>query len=138
MLKTDLRLFIHIPDLHTDRLLLRKIISSDIDDIYEYASDLSVPKFLLWYPHPDKRYTKYYFNHINSKYRSAEFYDWGIEFAGKMIGTCGFSRLDVEDNCGEVGFVLNSKYWGMGIATEAAKCVIKFGFEVLGLKSSCR
>ena len=134
MLKNDLKMFIHIPNLHTDRLLLRRIQSSDIDDIYEYASDPSVPKFLLWYPHPDKRYTKYYVNHINAKYRSAEFYDWGIEFEGKMIGTCGFSRLNVDDNCGEIGFVLNQKYWGMGIATEAARRVIKFGFDDLDLR----
>ena len=134
MRKEDLRMFIHIPDLRTDRLLLRRIKSSDVDDIYEYASDALVPKFLLWYPHPDKRYTRYYFNHINSKYRSAEYYDWGIVFDGKMIGTCGFSKLDVENNCGEIGFVLNRNYWGLGIATEAARRVIEFGFEVLDLR----
>ena len=134
MLKEDLKLFVHIPRLQTDRLLLRRIKSSDVEDIYEYASDPLVPKFLLWYPHPDRRYTKYYFNHINTKYRNAEFYDWGVVFDGKMIGTCGFSHLDVENNSGEIGFVLNRKYWGLGIATEAAQRVIKFGFEELDLR----
>jgi ribosomal-protein-alanine N-acetyltransferase len=50
-----------------------------------------------------------------------------------MIGTCGFTSLSLENQCGEIGFVLNSKYWGMGIAKEAANLVIKYGFEVLEL-----
>ena len=50
-----------------------------------------------------------------------------------MIGTCGFTRIDFPHNCGELGYVLNPDYHKKGYATEAAKRVLCFGFEVLEL-----
>ena len=37
----------------------------------------------------------------------------------KMIGTCGFTKITVEYNSAEIGYVLNPSYWGYGIAPEA-------------------
>ena len=36
-------------------------------------------------------------------------------------------------NSGEIGYVLHPDFWGKGYACEAARCVIDFGFERLGL-----
>jgi ribosomal-protein-alanine N-acetyltransferase len=48
-----------------------------------------------------------------------------------MIGTCGFAKIDSENNLAELGYVLNPRYLHQGYATEAARSVIKFGFEEL-------
>ncbi|MBE6613159.1 MAG: GNAT family N-acetyltransferase, partial [Ruminococcaceae bacterium] len=53
--------------------------------------------------------------------------------AHKMIGTCGFTTLDFANNAAEVGYVLNPAYWGMGIAPEAVRRVIDFGFRELNV-----
>jgi ribosomal-protein-alanine N-acetyltransferase len=45
-----------------------------------------------------------------------------------MIGTCGFTRFDYPNDCGEIGYVLNSAYHGQGIATEVVSKIIEFGF----------
>ena len=116
-----------------DRIILRKMSIKDLDDVYEYARDSRVSEHLLWSPHPSKDFTKRYLQYIEKKYRKCEFFDWAVELHGKMIGTCGFTSLSVDNQSGEVGFVLNSKYWGKGIAREAASLVIKYGFETLGL-----
>ena len=50
-----------------------------------------------------------------------------------MIGTCGFTSFDFENNSAEVGYVLNSGYWHFGLAPEALFEVMKFGFMILGL-----
>jgi ribosomal-protein-alanine N-acetyltransferase len=50
-----------------------------------------------------------------------------------MIGTCGFTSFDYDARSAEIGYVINPKYHKMGIATEAASRVIKYGFESLGL-----
>lgn len=133
MNKDDIKLFTKIPTLKTERLVLRKIVPTDIDDVYEYGSDPNVSKYLLWHPHTDKNYTRFYLNFLSVRYRKGEFYDWGVEIDGKMIGTCGFTAFDVDNNSAEIGYVLNSKFWGKGIGFEAASAVIKFGFEVLKL-----
>ena len=134
-----LKIFVNIPELRTERLILRKITRRDLDDVYEYASDGEVSKYLLWEKHPEKYYTRSYLSLIESKYRKAEFYDWGIELDGKMIGTCGFSSISCENNSAEVGYVINRAYWGKGIALEALRAVLSFGYDVLGLnRIECR
>lgn len=133
MREKDLEIFRDIPTITTPRIVLRKITPFDIDDIYEYASDKRVSEFLLWDPHKDKRYTKKFVEFIQKGYEKLKYFTWGVEFDGKMIGTCGFSAFDLSNNSAEVGYVLSANYWNMGIATEATKRVIEYGFEVLGL-----
>ena len=129
------KIFSNIPTLKTERLILRKITVKDVDDVYEYSSDPDTSKYLLWSPHPDRYYTIEYVTYLKTRYRSGDFFDWGIidRETNKMIGTCGFTRFEYNHNSAEVGFVLNKKYHGKGIATEAAREVLKFGFENLAL-----
>ncbi len=133
MKKDDLKIFSKIPSLRTDRLILRRMMPSDIEDVYEYASDRRVSEYLLWYPHTDRAYTRLYLSHIDKRYKRCEYYDWCIEYCGKVIGTAGFTSFDTNNNSAEIGYVLASKYWGLGIATEAASAVIEFGFNILSL-----
>lgn len=129
------KIFSHIPVLETENLILRKIDLDDVTDFYEYAKEPSVTKYLTWSPHPDKAYTYDYIYYLRDRYKSGDFYDWAIvkKDSGKMIGTCGFTRFDYPNNSAEIGYVLNPDYHGLGIATEAAARVIRFGFEILGL-----
>ncbi len=127
--------FMNIPTLHTDRLILRAMSPKDADDMYDYAHRANVTKYLLWSPHPSRSYTADYLRYIRSRYALGEFYDWAVVEAasGKMIGTCGFTRFDPPHNSGEIGYVLNPDYHGKGFGTEAAERVLRFGFEELHL-----
>ena len=133
------KIFSRMPTLKTERLVLRRISLDDIDDMYEYAKEASVTKFLTWCPHVDKAHTFEYVSYLQSRYKAGDFFDWAIVFEGKMIGTCGFTRFDFQNDMGEIGYVINSDYHGKGIATEALGRVIRFGFENLGLnRIECR
>ena len=131
-----LKIFRNIPEIKTERLLLRRFSVSDHNDMYEYASNDEVTRYLLWEPHENVRYTIRYIKYVIAKYRTGEFYDWAITLreSGKMIGTCGFTSFDFSNKSGEVGYVINPAYRGRGIAPEALRAVIRFGFEVLGLE----
>lgn len=78
--------------------------------------------------------TRAHLRYVCSQYKKNNFFDWAIveKESAKMIGTCGFSRIDAENNSAEIGYVLSSDYWGMGYATEAVARVIAFGFETCG------
>ena len=129
------KIFRKMPTLYTDRLILRPMRVSDAYDMYEYACRDDVTEYLLWSPHESIFLTKDYLAYIEKRYKAAEFYDWAITLAdsGKMIGTVGFTKIDAPNSCGEIGYVLNPDYHGMGIATEAARRILDFGFEVLEL-----
>ena len=119
--------------METDRLIFRAIKKSDLYDIYEYSSNPKTSEFLLWTPHESLDYTKKFIDVILSKYKSGDYNDWAIVLKrnNKMIGTCGFTRIDEYNSVAEIGYVINPKYWGNGYATEASKTVLKFAFEVL-------
>ncbi len=135
------RIFSSIPELETERLLLRKMKRADAEDMYEYSKNPEVTRYLLWMPHPSVHYTARYLNYLQDRYSVGKFYDWALvdKSTGKMIGTCGFTCFHEEHNSAECGYVLNPEYWGRGIAAEALGAVMKFGFMTLGLhRIECR
>ena len=129
------RIFSNIPELQTDRLILRRMKVGDSFDVFEYASREDVTEFLLWKPHPDIAYTREYLQFVATHYEIGDFFDWAVVLReeDKMIGTCGFTKFDYTHNLGEIGYVINPEYRGRGIAAEAVREVMRFGFEELGL-----
>lgn len=129
------KIFRDPPYIETDRLLLRKMQKKDAADMYEYACRHDVTRYLLWEPHESETYTYKYLAYIQSRYRAGDFFDWAltIKDGGKMIGTCGFTRLNIESNSGEIGYVLNPVFWGYGLAPEAVNAVLRYGFCELRL-----
>jgi ribosomal-protein-alanine N-acetyltransferase len=47
-----------------------------------------------------------------------------------LIGFCGFSDEFPPDV--EIGWRFLPEYWGKGLATEAAKAVMRYGFDTFG------
>lgn len=126
--------FSKIPTFETERLILRPMRMFDAFDMYEYARLPETSEFLTWSPHPDIEYTKNYLAFIIGKYKAGEFYDWAVTLKdeeNKMIGTCGFSRIDISNNAGEIGYVIAPDYQGNGYASEAVRVVMDFGFNKL-------
>ena len=129
------RIFSDLPELHTERLTLRRMKVGDSFDMFEYACREDVTEFLLWKPHPSQAYTREYLQFVATHYEIGDFFDWAIIWREqeKMIGTCGFTRFDYNNNMGEIGYVINPLYRGIGVADEAVRCVMRFGFERLKL-----
>lgn len=129
------RIFSRMPELQTDRLTLRRMRVGDEEDMYAYARRSEVTRYLLWSPHPDLLYTRDYLRYLATRYATGSFYDWAIVLKqnGRMIGTCGFTSFDCAHDAAEIGYVLNPDYRGQGIAPEAVRAVLAFGFERLML-----
>jgi len=49
----------------------------------------------------------------------------------KLIGLCGFRLLD---DTPELFYVFAKSTWGEGLATEAARAILRYGFEELGFE----
>lgn len=129
------RIFRDPPVLETRRLTLRRMLKRDSMDMFEYACSPDVTEYLLWEPHRSETYTYKYLCYLQSRYRAGDFYDWAVVWRNtdKMIGTCGFTRFHWDHNAAEIGYVLNPGFWGYGIAPEAVRAVLHFGFHTLGL-----
>jgi [ribosomal protein S5]-alanine N-acetyltransferase len=124
-----------LPILETERLLLRRITSDDAKDMFLYGSNEEVSKYVTWETHETLYDTKEFIEFVLDNYKNKKISPWGIEYKenGKFIGTIDFISWNTNHKIAEIGYVISQEYWGMGIATEVAKEVIRFGFEKMDL-----
>jgi ribosomal-protein-alanine N-acetyltransferase len=122
-----------LPVLETERLILRKLSLEDVKDIFEYASIPEVSEFLPWDRHKTIDDTIAFLKIVEEQFAELKFIVLGIELKteNKLIGTIALRNWDKSDRCIDIGYVISNKYWNRGLATEAVKEIIKFGFEEL-------
>lgn len=120
--------------LETDRLILREWKLSDAEDMFEYAHSPDVGPSAGWMPHKTIEDTQEYLAKTMNDGDT-----WALVFKpeNKVIGSVGLhnSRLrEAEMKSKSIGYVMNSRYWGKGIMTEAVKAVIEYAFTDLDLQ----
>jgi ribosomal-protein-alanine N-acetyltransferase len=128
----------HFPDfplLSTPRLLLRDLRPTDLDDLYEYASDPEIDRYTPWDRYMSLDEAREDLGRYIARYEQGHFRAWGIEYRAdkKLIGITNFGFISSEDRRAEMGYTIARKYWGQGLATEAAQALIQYGFEKLNL-----
>jgi [ribosomal protein S5]-alanine N-acetyltransferase len=123
------------PELETERLVLRKLTLQDDEDVFAYASDDEVTRYVTWGSHQSIEDSRKYINFILGRYENDRVGEWGIELkeTGRLIGAMGFVNLDIQNSCRGIGYVLSKDYWGTGVMTEALKRIIQFSFEDMKL-----
>jgi ribosomal-protein-alanine N-acetyltransferase len=124
-----------MPVLETRRLVLRQLRATDVDDIFEYASDPEVSRYTLWDTHKTLDETRVFLSYIIEQHRRGEGMVWAVtqRSSGKMIGTCGFGSFKHRDSRAELGFALSRRFWNQGLTTEAVAAVLGFIFGELKL-----
>ncbi len=122
------------PILRSDRLLLRKIIPTDLENIYK---GLSNPRVTECYglSYDSLEATKEQIDRYAYLENSGTGNWWAICFSENhcFLGAAGFTRLDNQNRNGEVGYWLLPEYWGIGFMQEALGMVCRYGFEELDL-----
>lgn len=129
-------IFKALPIFETERLKIRLFNEKDVEDLYEYCSDDEVTKYLKIDTYTQRQQAIDRINYcIEATKKIEKTVLWAIEYKdnGKMIGSIDYRNWDEQNKVGEIGYVLNKKYWNRGIMTEALSEVIKFGFEKMKL-----
>lgn len=110
------------------QISLRPLDLSDIDDFMVWATDEKVTTFCSWEPYTSKDDGINYIKNTASKFLWCR----AISLNNRAIGSISISSCPGRDNCGansaELGYVLGSKYWGKGIATQVVKQVAEIAF----------
>ena len=124
--------FENFPLLSTPSLILRALDSSDLDDLYEYASDPEIDRYTPWDHYNNIEEARENLNEFLEAYEKHGFWAWGIEHQAdkKLIGIININKPGYDRKV-EVGYTIARKYWGQGLATEALQALIRYGFEKL-------
>ena len=118
------------PELRTDRLLLRPFRSDDVEGVLAYASDSEWNRYLgLPEPYTRRSAEEFIASAILADRETHPM--WAIEHEGRVSGGINLTVHGLAR--AELGYSLARPLWGRGLTTEAARAVITYGFESLGL-----
>jgi RimJ/RimL family protein N-acetyltransferase len=123
--------------IETARLLLRPFGPGDLDDLYAYRSRPDVARYVYWEA-CDRAQAR---EALGQKVRQTTLDHEGHALVlaavwrevGRVVGEVTLQWLSREHRQGEIGFVFNPDYHGRGLATEAARVMLRMGFDGLGL-----
>lgn len=134
--KYQKRMKIH---LETDRLILREIVPTDADALFDLDSNPKVHTYLGNKPVENIDHTIQIIKGIRQQYSKNGIGRWAIidKKTGAFIGWTGLKLVNEKINSHmdfyDLGYRLIEKYWGKGIATEAAKATLEYAFKNLNL-----
>ncbi|MFV5696262.1 GNAT family N-acetyltransferase [Flavobacterium sp. LB3P122] len=125
------------PNLETERLLLRRVDASDVNEIFDLRSNSETMKYI---PRPLVKTIEDALEHIDmidNKIETNEGINWAITLKNdpKLIGIIGHYRIKPEHFRAEIGYMLLPEFNGKGIMPEAVKEAVRYGFEVMQLHS---
>ena len=122
--------------LETERLILRPFEDSDAPALMPIMNDPEVTaNMLISATFSEADIAESIRNRIESL-EKRERYSLAVTLkeAGTLIGMCSLSRVSWEHMHGELVYGLGKAFWGKGYMTEAARRMVRFGFEELGLE----
>jgi RimJ/RimL family protein N-acetyltransferase len=122
--------------LETNRLMLRRLVPGDLDDLYALYRD---PEIRRYFPEGTLTYeeTKDELEwFLNGHPEHPELGLWATihRETDRFIGRCGLLPWTIAQRPEvEVAYLLAKEYWGHGLGTEAALAILHYGFERLHL-----
>jgi ribosomal-protein-alanine N-acetyltransferase len=121
----------------TERLILREILPTDVDGLFELDSDPEVHRYLGNNPVTGKDQIVAVIGLIRQQYIDHGIGRWAIldKRSNEFIGWAGLKWVTEVTNgykdYYDLGYRLIRKYWGRGIATEAAFAALAYAFNDL-------
>ena len=121
--------------LRSDRLLLRPLTPDDAPLVQKLAGEKDVASTTRLIPHPyPPGMAEQWIASLPELYQRAEMINWGVTMnGGPVLGTIRLT-LNPADNHAEMGYWIGKPFWNNGYCTEAARAVVVYGFDVLGLE----
>jgi [ribosomal protein S5]-alanine N-acetyltransferase len=122
--------------LTTQRLILRDFVAEDWQAVLAYQQD---PRYLRYYAWTGRTadevraFVQMFLDHQEAEPQTRFQLAVTLKEDRRLIGNCGI-RLEAPGAAvADIGYELAPDCWGQGYASEAARAVVDFGFEQLGL-----
>ncbi|GAA0737816.1 GNAT family N-acetyltransferase [Gaetbulibacter jejuensis] len=130
--------------LETERLILREILPTDIEGMFELDSNPIVHKYLGNKPVKTKQDSEKIIQSIIKQYEERGIGRWAaiekstgdfIGWSGLKLNTGEKDSLNGKQDFYDIGYRFIPRYWGKGYATESAIVALDYGFKVKQYKT---
>ena len=122
--------------LETKRLILRRQVREDLDDLWTLYCNPEITKYIPDAPLSFEETKEELEWFMNGHPKNPELGLWAtiLKENGKFIGRCGLLPWTIEGQKEvEVAYTIAQDYWGQGLGSEAAQAILQYGFEKLNL-----
>ena len=121
--------------LETERLILRPMLASDFDALHRIFTDVKVMAAFSHDPLTREQMEGWLKRNLDHQSQFGYgLFSVFLKATGELIGDCGLEQMDVQGvQAAELGYDLRSDFWDRGYATEAARAVRDYAFQVLQL-----
>lgn len=123
--------------LETTRLILRDHQFEDWVDIHDYAKDPEFSKYDVWGPNTEQDSKNFVLRMITEAQTNPR-YKFDLAVVDKksltVIGGIGLRKEAEQSYIGNMGWAIHPLFQNKGLATEAAKACLNFGFNKLNLQ----
>jgi ribosomal-protein-alanine N-acetyltransferase len=122
------------PELHTQRLRLRRPTLSDAPALFALRSSREVMHLVRRPLHRELAESEALLQRLIDDMQQQLGLSWVICLPDNptLLGTIGFWQLDMANHHAETGYLLHPDYWGQGLITEALAIVEDAGFRRIG------
>lgn len=124
------------PILITNRLVLRKVVPADVDEILFLRSNETVLQFIDKAPAESMEDALMFIEKITNLEKKNECINWAMVPKGetRLIGTICLWNLENETDKAEVGYSMHPLYYGQGYMHESMEAVLDYGFNTMHVK----
>ena len=110
--------------IETERLILRPLTVADAEEVFLWAGDPVVNRYMPYPVHQSVEQTKQWLSTLGDK----DEFGFCLKETGQVIGSGSIKYVE-EYDAYELGYNLNRAFWGKGYATEAAKAMLQWAYE---------
>jgi RimJ/RimL family protein N-acetyltransferase len=123
------------PTLHTARLALGALSEQDLPALIALAGAFEIADTTATIPHPYSEDDARIFLALDAAESAAgDAVRFAVRLDGEgLIGVVGLQQIARDRLRAELGYWIGVPWWGKGYATEAARAVVRYGFDELGL-----
>ncbi len=121
-------------EIKTERLILRPLDIADAETVHEYASDDENTAYMYFLPNKTMEDTRSFLQYVTAEWQkdAPATYELAVVLEGRQIGAVSVALNETRTE-GEMGWIINKRYWHKGYAYEAACAVRDFALNTLKL-----
>jgi RimJ/RimL family protein N-acetyltransferase len=124
--------------LPTARLILRPLETEDAQALWPFVSDPNLPRLMDWEAHRSLVETQNFLSATVDARKQGTDLAWAILSGDAIVGLIGLHRITHNHRAwrvdrGDLGYWIGPPYQNQGFITEAAREVLRFAFQDLGL-----
>jgi len=125
-----------LPTIEAERISLRSIEESDLDQLYAIFADPKVMRYWSTLPLESIEEARTLLKEIQTGNQQRTMLKWGVALKPTdiMIGTVTLFHLEQLQGRAEIGYAQARTYWGQGYIHEALQSLLTYAFQEMKLR----